>query len=145
MSKFIILIFTLSVLQLSANGQCKTCNNFTDAFVDPEMVTAIKINSWQTDIELTKIPKDITKFVNIKTLWLSQHNFGTIGNEICQLQKLESLSLAEDKLTDIPDCIYEMKSLREIVLVSNFFTEAKKKEIIEKFKKLNPKVAVSID
>lgn len=145
MNKIIILMFILISLQFKTHGQCKSCNNFTDAFVDPEMVTAIKINSWQTDIELTKIPKDITRFVNLKTLWLSQHNFGTIGNEICQLKKLESLSLAEDKLTDIPDCIYEMKSLKEIILVSNFFTEIKKKEIIEKFKKINPKVAVTID
>lgn len=145
MNKIIILIFTVISLQFETSGQCKSCNNFTDAFVDPEMVTAIKINSWQTDIELTKIPKDITKFVNLKTLWLSQHNFGKIGDEICHLQKLESLSLAEDKLTDIPDCIYEMKSLKEIILVSNFFSEAKKKEIIEKFKKINPKVAVTID
>ena len=145
MKNIITLIFTIVVFQITANGQCKTCNNFTDAFIDPEMVTIIKINSWQTDVELAKIPKDINKFKNLKILWLSQHNFGKIGDDICQLQKLESLSLAENKLTDLPDCIYEMMSLREIVLVSNFFTEAKKKEIIEKFKKINPKVTVSID
>ncbi len=130
-------------MQLSLNGQCSTCTSFEEAFVDPKMVITLKVNGLQTDVELTKIPSDIYKFVNLKTLWLTQHNFAKIGNEICKLDKLENLSLADDLLTDLPDCIYTLKNLKEITLLNNSFSEEKKKEILEKFKTRNPSNKIS--
>lgn len=143
--KLVLVIFNLFFLQLLAYAQCSTCTSFEAAFINPKMVVSLKVNSLQTDVALTKIPSDMALFTNLKTLWLTQHNFVTIGNEICKLDSLESISLADDMLTDLPDCIYEMKNLKEIILTNNAFSEIKKQDIITKFKNANPLITVTLN
>ncbi len=135
------LLFLLMVLSnFNISSQCKTCNSFNDALKDPEMVTAIKINSMQHDTVLKKMPDELKLFVNLKTLWLSSHEISKVNEVVCLLEKLESFSLADNKLTGLPDCVYEMKSLKELVLNDNLFSEKEKEAIKRKFALKHPDV-----
>lgn len=145
MRKYLIAGFIILFGIFYSYGQCTYCTGFDEAFKNPELVTIIKIDGGKSRVKLNKIPKDIVRFTNLKTLWLTKQDFYEIGDELCELKNISSLSLAEDKLIDLPECIYGMKNLIEIYLMDNNFSNEKIVEIRDRFRKANSQVKVVFD
>ena len=89
----------------------------------PETYTAINIQTntgGNSDISLNiVIPRSIGKFVNISALSLSG-GIVKIPEEVCKLTKLSGLFIkANDRLTTIPSCIFDLPQLVSINLAMN--------------------------
>lgn len=131
MRKIEKLLLALSFLiSLVSAGQCEKCSSFEEAKKDPLQVKSIIVNPYTTDITLDEFPDNIGAFTNCETLFLVGHNFTTISEDIGKLTKLRELSFAECMLTDVPDEIFQLKNLKELILWENPFSE----ETIEKIK-----------
>ena len=140
-----LILLLLITASTNIYAQCTTCNSLSEALKNPEQVTAIKINSMQNDTVLKEFPQEISKFINLRILWLSSHEIKSINKDVCKLENLKSLSLAENHLKDLPECIYEMKNLKEIILLNNDFTEKAKTAIKARFAKSNHDIKVEFD
>ncbi len=131
MKKIEKLLLTIGILSsLISAGQCVKCSSFEEANKDPLKVKSIIVNPYTTDITLDEFPENIGDFTNCETLFLVGHNFTTISADIGKLTKLKELSFAECMLTDIPDEIFELKQLKELILWENQFSE----ETVQKIK-----------
>jgi len=143
--KHTILIIINCFLIFQLQAQCEDCVSFEDAFKDPKKVVSLKINSHINKVKIEEIPLEIGQLVNLKVLYLSDHEISSIPVEIKNLTKLKVVSFAGCNLTSIPKEMYQLKKLREVILLNNDFSEEDAKMIYNRFKKELPKTRVMID
>lgn len=143
--KHTLLILFNCFLFIQLQAQCEACVSFEDALKDPKKVASLKINSHVNKVKLDEIPLEIGQLVNLKVLYLSDHDISSIPTEIKNLTKLKVVSFAGCNLTSIPEEMYQLKKLREVILLNNEFSEEDAKMIYERFKKELPKTRVMID
>lgn len=139
------LIILLLFIPAAIFAQCTECNSFEAALKKPEMVKSIIINSHVNKIVVDSVPSFIVKFVNLEVLYLTDQPIGHIPASIGQLTKLKELSFASCQLTSLPDAIFTLKNLRELILFTNPFPERYKAELKKKVKTLMPKTQLLID
>jgi len=140
-----LLIIINSILFFQLQAQCKNCDSFEEAMIQPKKVKSLKINSHVNGVQVNEIPNEIGKLVNIKVLYLSDLNISSIPFEIKHLKKVREISFAGCKLSSLPDEIYTLKKLREIVLFDNNFSKEETELIKQRFKKESPKTRILIE
>jgi Leucine-rich repeat (LRR) protein len=94
---------------------------------------------------LDSIPTYIDTFKNLEKLFLTDQNISALPNSLKNLSKLRELSFGGCQLTTLPDFIFEMKNLKELILFYNKFPKKYKTEIKKKFKKELPNTTVLIE
>lgn len=139
--KKIVFLFLLSIASYS---QCVKCNSFDEAAKNPTIVKSIIINSYVHGIELNEIPKSIEQFVNLEILFLSDQQFTSVPAEIGKLTHLKSISFGGCMLQSIPDELFQLKELEEVILANNEFTDEYKAALEKRFKAELPKVKVML-
>jgi len=131
--------FFLLFISTKICAQCVECHSFTEALQNPEKVKKLSINGNVHGIQIDTIPSGIGDMKNLEILWLSaQEHLKELAEEIKKLTKLRELSFASDALTDLPDFIYEMTQLKEVILLNNPMSEATIKKIKKSFKEKLP-------
>ncbi|QCK16616.1 leucine-rich repeat domain-containing protein [Mangrovivirga cuniculi] len=75
------------------------------------------------DKGLDKIPANINRFVNLKTLDLEKNNIQELPIEFTQLKKLEEFYIPFNLLSDLPEGFSEMHNLNVIGLGENKFKD----------------------
>ena len=139
----------LSILALlfamNSFGQCEDCSSFKEAEKKPEMVKSIIINGSITGNRLDSIPASIASFTNLEILYLTDQPIKTLTPELANLKRLKELSFGGCKLTTVPDFIFEMKNLKELILFDNAFTEEYKNALKDRVKKEMPKTVLMVD
>ena len=142
--KFIFFIAGL-VLSVHSFTQCTECTSLKDALKKPETVKSLIINGGMSGQALDSIPGTIGLFTNLEFLYLTDHNIKTISPEIANLKKLKELSFGGNKLTEVPEFIFELKSLKELILLDNPFSDEYKTKLKERVKKDLPKTSLMLD
>jgi hypothetical protein len=132
----------LSLVPLFSFGQCKDCTSFQEAIKNPEIVETIKINPWIQAVELGEIPYEISAFTNLRKLFLPGHPFKVLPETLTQLKSLEELSFADCQLEKLPDFMFSLTQLKELILLDNNFDEEYKEYLKNKFKTEMPKTKV---
>ena len=79
----------------------------------------LQITELNLSFNLTTIPPEIDKLINLQILCFSFTNFTTIPNEIGNLINLEELYLNDNKLRIIPNEICNLINLQKLILASN--------------------------
>lgn len=139
--KGLILIVLIS-LSLTGKSQCTDCTSLTEALKDPQKVRTLKFNGWQSGIRLDSLPPGIGLLVNAEIIYLSDHNIKTIPKEIGNNKKLKVLSFAGCQIESLPEEIFTLTNLKELILFDNQFSDETKKDLEIKFKKLLPKTKI---
>lgn len=139
--------FTLVALSCGINsyGQCEDCSSFQEALKKPEMVKSIIMNGSLAANRVDSIPRSIGSFTNLEILYLTDQPIKTIVPELANLKKLKELSFGGCKLTAVPDFIFELKNLKELILFDNAFTKAYITLLKDRVKKEMPKTTLMID
>jgi len=110
---FLQLLYANKNIQYSKEiNQKGEYNSIESALKEPEKVIFLKINAYETRI--TKIPKEVFQFPNLKEIDLTDQNISTIPNEISQANNLEILNLLGNNIHEIPIQLCECKKLREL-------------------------------
>ena len=130
---------------INSFGQCEDCNSFKEALKKPEMVKSLIINGSITGQRLDSIPASIASFTNLEILYLTDQPIKTITPGLANLEKLKELSFGGCKLTAVPDFIFEMKNLKELILFDNPFADQYKNALKNRVKKEMPKTQLMID
>ena len=94
---------------------------------------------------LDSVPAAVGKFINIEILYLTDQNIAAIPPEVAGLKKLKELSFAACRLTFVPDFIFTMKHLKELLLNDNLFTDEYKNSLKARFTKELPGVDVMLE
>jgi hypothetical protein len=71
-------------------------------------------------------------------LFLTEHHIKSIPKEIRNRTKLPELSFAGCKLKTLPNEIFTLTNLKELILVENEFSQDYKKDLEAKFEKYLP-------
>lgn len=140
-----LLFFLIFLFPVVSKGQCTKCTNFEEAIKAPKKVKTIMISSFLHGTRLDSVPAYIDTFVNLENLYLTSHNINYLPIEISNLNKLKELSFAECKLQSVPEFIFGMKQLEELILFYNEFTIEYKKELIIRLKKELPNTKIMIE
>lgn len=141
--KGIILIALIS-LSLSGKSQCTECTSLAEALKDPQQVRTLKFNGWQRGNRLDSLPQSIGLLVNAEIIYISDHNIKTIPKEIGNIKKCNVLSFAACLLESLPEEIFTLTNLKELILNDNQFSDDTKRELTIKFKKLLPKTKIML-
>ena len=141
----LILFITLFFFSTQSFAQCTECTSFKEALKKPESVKSLIINGGISGEPLDSIPSSIGKLANLEILYLTDHNIKTIAPEIANLKKLKELSFGGNKLTEVPDFVFELKGLKELILFTNSFSESYKKTLQDKAKQNLPNTVLLID
>ena len=72
-----------------------------------------------TDFSLKKVPKEITKLINLKTIYLSSNQFTDFDHKILQLTQLEYLIMVDNKLRTLPKSVNSLKNLKTLNIKYN--------------------------
>lgn len=83
--------------------------------------------------QLSKIPAEIAKMKNIKSLTLDKNNISDWDTLLFDLNRLEMLSIHSNHLTNIPTSIAKLGNLCTLRLFSNPIFKDKNREYIESF------------
>ena len=142
--KFFLSIAAL-LCTINALGQCEDCTSFREAMKQPEMVKSIIINGSISGNRLDSIPSSIASFSNLEILYLTDHPIKTIIPEMAQLKSLKELSFGGCKLTAVPDFIFGLKNLKELILFDNAFTDEYKNILKDRVRKEMPKTTLLLD
>lgn len=140
-----ILILTLSCLSILVHAQCVDCRQLEEALKEPEKVKTLKFNAGREGVYIEDLSDDIGLLVNAEIIYLSDHPFTSVPSSIAKLKKLKELSFAGCELTKLPEEIFTMAHLKELILLNNDFSEEYKTEIKARFKKEMPKTMVLIN
>ena len=89
--------------------------DLAEALKDPASVTALRLNRQG----LTSVPSDISKFVNLVELDLSENEIADAGSSVPALSKLEKLNFSKNKLTRIPSSVCQLTKLKSLNLGNN--------------------------
>lgn len=141
-------IISLIVLLYSAFtfGQCQKCSSIAEASKEPEKVKSLIINGYMNpDGPFSIFPKEIEQFKNIQILYLSDQEFTEVPEFIGNLSFLVELSLAGGLLEKIPDSIFKLKNLKELLLNDNNFSEDYIIELKKKLKTELPNTKVILE
>ena len=140
-------ILTLIMLFCALNSfsQCEDCSSFKEAIKKPEMVKSLIMNGSIAGNRLDSIPASFALFTNLEILYLTDQPIKTIIPEMASLKKLKELSFGGCKLTSIPDFIFELKNLKELILFDNPFTDEYKNALKDRVKKEMPKTTLMVD
>ena len=123
-------LFLISLLAVSLNGfaQCTECNSLTEALKKPEGVKTLLVNGYQYG-QVDSIPSSIALLVNCEYLYLTDQPITQVPAAIGKLQKLKELSFGGCKLEKLPEEIFTLKNLKELILFDNAFSETYIKEL----------------
>ncbi|MFK7904216.1 MAG: leucine-rich repeat domain-containing protein [Chitinophagales bacterium] len=124
---------------------CTKCSSFSDALVQPELVTSLIMNPNLNTPNLESIPSSIGELVNLEILYLTEHTLNEVPKEIGNLKKLKELSLAGCQLEALPDEIFTLQNLDELLLFDNQFSKKYLKKLKKSFKKAMPKTTVFLN
>lgn len=84
---------------------------------DPSAFTDLKCGgSFST---LGKIPKDIEKFINLRTIYIAYNHLDELPEELGNLSKLENLNASVNQLTSLPESMKKLTNLQELDLQHN--------------------------
>jgi hypothetical protein len=147
-SLLIIALLALSCPSFSQPGPgqgCVKCHSFEEAAKEPEKVLTIMINSYLHGITLKEVPDSIKIFVNLEKLYLTDHGLTSVPKVIGSLSKLKVLSFGGNELEKLPEEIFELKNLEELILFNNKFSEEYKRELRKKCKEKLPNTKLMID
>ena len=94
--------------------------------------------------KLTVIPDYVFKMTDLKELDVAFNRIGVISQDILKLTKLETLHLSGNQyLTELPDFLAEMKSLKVIYFEGmGTWSQAKKDEAVQRFAQKGIKVVL---
>lgn len=134
----------LICLPLLGIGQCVKCTSFAEAEKEPAKAVSIKMNARTTDDSFEEIP-DLSPYVNLETLYLSDFGFPEIPASIGKLTKLRELSFAGNELEGLPEELFQLKQLKELILFGNAFSDEYKAELQKRLKKEMPDTKLMID
>lgn len=90
-------------------------DDLISAKLDPTIVTSLKLRKQG----LTEVPADLSKFVNLIELDLSDNEITDFNSKLSGLPNLQVLNLSGNKLTAIPTDVCNLKSLKILNLSSN--------------------------
>ncbi len=90
-------------------------NDLQTALSNPELVTSLRLNKQG----LTEIPIEISKFVNLIELDLSDNEITDFTSKLNSLTKLQTLNISGNKLTTVPTDICNLKNLKTLNLSRN--------------------------
>ena len=76
-----------------------------------------------SDLGLSKLPRPLISFPNLKSLDCSKNNLQSFGKDLITLKSLERLDLSFNKLKELPQEIYLLNKLEFLDLSSNLFEE----------------------
>ncbi|MCA0429862.1 MAG: leucine-rich repeat domain-containing protein [Bacteroidetes bacterium] len=93
-------------------------DDLISAKLDPTIVTSLKLRKQG----LTEIPSDLSKFVNLIELDLSDNEITDFTSKLNGLPNLQVINLSGNKLTTIPTDICNLKGLKTLNLSSNKIT-----------------------
>jgi len=71
---------------------------------------------------ISKIPRDIGAFTNLKILWLSNNSLSTLPDSLYSLSNLETLDLGNNQLLHLSEKLGNLKNLEKLDLKSNKLT-----------------------
>ncbi len=143
MKKYLFLVGLF--IATSSFGQCVKCTSIEEALKQPLLVKSLTINSGMHHLMLENFPTSILKLVNLETLLITDHHIATIPDAIGNLKQLKVLSFGGCRLTKLPESIYSLQHLQELILFDNQFSETYVTEIKSSCKKLLPSVKLMID
>jgi Leucine-rich repeat (LRR) protein len=72
--------------------------------------------------QLTSLPSEIGKLVNLKELWVFDNRLTSLPPEIGKLVNLEKLYVFDNQLTSLPSAIVKLVNLKELQVSSNQLT-----------------------
>lgn len=87
------------------------------AFQNPEQV--IELELWGADHHLKKLPRNISKFKNLKSIILRGNDLTTLPRSIRKLKFLEEISLGNNENLDVPTVckiLSKLPNLKELDL-----------------------------
>jgi Leucine-rich repeat (LRR) protein len=143
--KKIILLLVLTVSNISFS-QCQKCASIAEASKEPEKVKSLIINGYMnSNVPFTIFPKEIENFKNIEILYLSDQEFTEVPEFIGNLTHLVELSFAGGKLEKVPNSIFKLKFLKELLLNDNNFSEEYLVELKTKIKAGLPNTKVILE
>jgi Leucine-rich repeat (LRR) protein len=131
-----ILILILTICQLSAQKKDKVYTSIQQALAEPTKVTILHLKGQN----LSVLPDDITKLINLVQIDLSSNAFTTIPAQLFKLPKLKVLILSNNSITSLPDmsAFHTLTTLRlDVNPFSNPVAELKKISSIITLSSLN--------
>lgn len=134
----------LICLPLFGIGQCVKCTSFAEAEKDPAKAISIKMNAATAEDSFEEIP-DLSPYVNLEILYLSDFGFSEMPASIGKLRKLKELSFAGNELDGLPEELFQLKQLQELILFGNAFSDQYKAELQKRMKKEMPNTKLMID
>jgi Leucine-rich repeat (LRR) protein len=111
-----VILFVLLLLGLA--GCNRNPVNWQEALKHAEKRTELNLIS----ANISSIPDDIGKFVNLEVLNLNYNNLSYLPENISSLSKLKTLCINTNKLTSIPTSIGKLGHLEYISLMNNNLT-----------------------
>ena len=78
---------------------------------------------------LTKIPFNISTFVNLTTLDVSFNRLSTLPRELNQCKKLTSVNISTNNFVEIPNILLEIQTIININAKGNFIAEVDEEKI----------------
>lgn len=110
----------------------KRYESIEEALKEPEAVRFLDLH----EKNLTTLPSEIGKLVNLHTLSLYGNQLTTIPAEFGNLKNLKSVDFGKNQLTEVPASVLKLKNLKVLYLTSNQITKFPK-ELCTAFPKLN--------
>lgn len=114
-----VVAFIFLFLPVDVYSQCYACDAYADALKNPVEVRMLQLRS-------TKEQPDerIAACQQLQVLFWEDAGIVSLPSAFGKLQNLTDLSLANNKLTDLPEEIFQLKNLKVLNLQGNAFDEA---------------------
>ncbi|HIP37593.1 MAG TPA: leucine-rich repeat domain-containing protein [Crocinitomix sp.] len=114
-----VVLFWVIILILPLKSVSQTQKLFTsieEAFLVPvDSVYRLDLSKQK----MTKLPKEVSKFINLKELYLSKNKLHALPNHLLNLQKLEVLDLSKNNFKNFPPQLCSLQSLKQLFLGRN--------------------------
>ncbi|MEM1000991.1 MAG: hypothetical protein AAGN35_28310 [Bacteroidota bacterium] len=118
------------LLLLLVFGPALSAQSFTsleEALEQPEAVVELDLSGQN----LRRLDPRVASFRNLTTVNLDENAFAKFPAALLRLPKLEEISIAENRLTSVPQSLRKMKQLTFLDLRGNAIPEAKIRDIRE--------------
>jgi len=131
---FSCILFTLlSFNPFNINAQCAICDDYAEAIKKPSKVSMLQLNGASAVLD-----EKIGEMKNLQVLALTNAQLSSFPASISNLKRLTDVSFQGSNLSDLPEFLYEIESLKIINLSGNPIDTATLQEIRKKMKSKNP-------